>query len=89
MKMEKKAMVKKKKFDLSSDMINLERSSPEEERIVERVKEDRLVKSDKRIYINFSVTEDFKKEFKVWCAEKELKHNEALILMFNKMKNIL
>lgn len=86
-------MAAKKKFELESSIVQVSRGveqevpaadaypSPQEAAEAEQLKV-------KMIYLNFSVSEDFRKEFKIWCAKKGLKQNEALVKMFDRIKNL-
>jgi hypothetical protein len=71
--------MQKKKYDLTSDLVNLS----SEENIIRREKE--LLPpptSTKTILLTMSIDEDLRAEFKSWCARHRLKMNEAFIKGF-------
>lgn len=86
-------MTEKKKFELTPDLINLEDENAEYKTsiplVTKRPGAEIAEKNDKTkgAYLNLSVPEDFRKEYKIWCAQKGLKQNEALIKMFDAVKN--
>lgn len=86
--------MEKRKFDLSKDMIRLEREEEESNFVPQyavtpnssekKVEEEQV----ERLYLSLRVTEEFKKEFKIWCTYKGLKQNEAIVKIFNKIKSL-
>lgn len=63
----------KKKFELTSEMVNLNETNQE----VEFVK-DRPMEKAERISITIAVNRSFKSEFKAWCAINDITISEAV-----------
>jgi len=74
--------MQKKKYDLTSDLVDL---SPE--KIIVRDKKESTVPSPKIILLTMSIDEDLRAEFKSWCARHRLKMNEAFIKGFKLLKD--
>lgn len=68
-----------KKFDLSSNLVKVPK--------VEAVSTITDEKSEKRVTMTFGVTEDFRSEYKIWCAKNKMDMKKALIESFQLIKN--
>lgn len=87
-------MAAKKKFDLDGSIVQVEKgieqpslSTDHYPKSAEIAKEDHE-NNIKMIYLNFHVSEEFRKEFKIWCAHKGLKQNHAFVKMFERIKSL-
>ncbi len=68
-----------KKFDLSSKLVSVSKEEPAPVIIDE--------KNEKKVTITFGVTEDFRSEYKAWCAKNKMDMKAALIESFQLIKN--
>lgn len=77
--------MKKKKYDLTSDLINIDH---EDNLIEDNAKTDipEKNKKDKNILLTMSVEESFRAEFKSWSARHRLKMSEAVVKGFQLLK---
>lgn len=77
--------MKKKKFDLSKDMISIEYTNNLQELSSSsaRVKKE----SDKKVKLTLSVPPMFVKEFKSWCVKNDTTMSDSLIDAFALLKN--
>ena len=77
--------MKKKKYDLTSDLVTIDN---EMYIIEENPKVNDTVKVNKstNILLTMSVEESFRAEFKSWCACHRLKMNEAIVKGFQLLK---
>ena len=75
--------MQKKKFDLTSDIVEvrLEEKSIDEERESKKVE-----KRKDNVLLTISVDTDKRTEFKTWCAKNNLKMNEAFLKGFDLLK---
>ena len=82
-------MAQKQKFNLSADIIKLGPDPEEmaaEGRAENAQKPQSVEPAEKKTSVHFWIPDAVRKEFTVWCAERSLKHNEAFLLIFNKIK---
>jgi len=83
--------MQKKKFDLTSDIIDITLEKGDKTQITEgvtsNVKEE---KSDnvktKRVLITMAVDEELRREYKVWCTNNGLKMAEAFLKGYKLLK---
>lgn len=73
--------MKKKKFDLTSDIVNIEL---EENQKFIPSEED--VGKKKNVLLAISIEEEKRREFKTWCAKNNLKMNEAFLKGFELLR---
>ncbi|PCJ22179.1 MAG: hypothetical protein COA94_09270 [Rickettsiales bacterium] len=85
----------KKKFDLTSDIINVDLGEANAEESLPAVlsqsrahRQQEVEAKNKNVLLTFSVEEAFRKEYKIWCARKGLKMNEAFIKGFELLKQV-
>lgn len=76
----------KQKFELSSSIISQE-VEKNSFKGTESLEEKPMVKTNGKYPINFLVTQEFKGEFKSWCARKNLTMASALHTAFILLKN--
>jgi hypothetical protein len=77
--------MQKRKFDLTSDIIQVDLGENEENnfsQIGNRQKE----KKNKRVLITMAVDEELRKEYKMWCTRKGLKMAEAFLKGYELLK---
>lgn len=70
--------MQKKKYNLTSDLINLD------DDIINKENENH--DKSKYILLTMSVDEQFRYEFKTWCARHRMKMNEAFVKSFTLLK---
>lgn len=73
--------MKKKKYDLTSDLVNVN-----QEDVVVLEKKPVVQASNKVILLTMSIEEELRAEFKSWCARHRLKMNEAFVKGFKLLK---
>ena len=87
--------MQKKKFDLTSDIVNVDledikmdqRSSLESSGFSSKAAQKRNGVENKRaVLITISVDEEVRKEYKTWCAKRGVKMNEAFLECFELLK---
>jgi hypothetical protein len=77
--------MQKKKYDLTSDLINVDlETNADESKINNHTYEQS--KKDKNILLTMSVEEGFRAEYKSWCARHRLKMSEAIVKGFQLLK---
>ena len=79
--------MQKKKFDLTSDVIDINLEDGRKDQLLsqsKRIKEDEG--KGKSVLITISVDEELRKEYKTWCIKNDLKMNEAFLKGFNLLK---
>jgi hypothetical protein len=83
--------MQKKKFDLTSDIVNVDLEKENDEGIfVQNTKRnsdssDKQVKK-KKVLISIAVDEELRKEYKMWCTSKGLKMAEAFLKGYELLK---
>jgi len=78
----------KRKFDLSSDTIDLESSSKSElENESNPVVETKIEDAEIFDTITLRVKKNIKKEFKLWCVENNIQMNDAFVEAWTVLKN--
>ena len=83
MEREKDQLMAKQKFELSSSIVETEISKNTAPTKVLKNKGE----GSGNCTLNFAVSKEFRSEFKVWCAKKNLNMKEALEAAFNLLKN--
>lgn len=83
--------MQKKKFDLTSEIIDINLGGEAQKQIVVDVAPNKKEnKSDdvrtKRVLITMAVDEDLRREYKVWCTNNGLKMAEAFLMGCNLLK---
>ena len=74
--------MQKKKFDLTSDIVEVKLEENELKKPI-GVSDS---KNKKNVLLTIAVDADMRKEFKTWCARNGFKMNEAFIKGFNLLK---
>lgn len=77
--------MQKKKFDLTSDLIDTNLYENENTVIIKE--NNKKFDGNKNILLTVSVKENFRAEFKAWCARHRLRMNEAITEGFDLLKN--
>ena len=78
--------MQKKKFDLTSDIVKVDLDIKEEDKDFIEKEQKKINKQKKKVLITIAVEEDFRKEFKSWCANMGLNMNEVFIQGFELLK---
>ena len=79
--------MQKKKFDLTSDIINVNLDEAMSDRHLAPKEEIERTNIEKKVVlVTLSVEEELRKEYKTWCASKGLKMNEAFLKGFDLLK---
>lgn len=73
--------MQKKKFDLTSDIVEVNLEGNESKKTAAVISNNK-----KNVLLTIAVDVDMRKEFKTWCARNGLKMNEAFIKGFNLLK---
>lgn len=71
--------MQKQKYNLTADLVSLDNEPVSNTHSVTKNKSEQVL-------ITLSVKEEFRYEFKSWCARHRLKMNEALEKSFNLLK---
>jgi len=80
--------MKKKKYDLTSDLISIDKDNILIDNAVNskaEILENKNTKETK-VLLTLSVQEEFRSEFKSWCARHKLNMSEAIIKGFKILK---
>ena len=83
--------MQKKKFDLTSDIINVDLEEiHNEEVLIQNTKKTSDSKEQKvkktKVLITMAVDEELRKEYKMWCTRKGLKMTEAFLKGYELLK---
>lgn len=83
--------MQKKKFDLTSDIINVDFEEIDNEKVlVQNIKKTSDGKEHKvkkpKVLITMAVDEELRKEYKMWCTRKGLKMAEAFLKGYELLK---
>lgn len=79
--------MQKKKFDLKSDIIDVNLEEDKEEHVITaRTEVEENVVRKKNVLITVSVEEELRKEYKTWCARNGLQMNQAFLRGFELLK---
>lgn len=73
--------MKKKKFDLTADLVNTNSTDDKNNITVSQLPKNNTV------LLTMSIEEELRAEFKAWCARHRLKMNEAFIKSFKLLKD--
>ena len=74
--------MQKKKFDLTSDIVEVKLEENEFKKTVTPISNNKK----KNVLLTIAVDEDMRKEFKTWCARNGFKMNEAFLKGFKLLK---
>lgn len=82
--------MQKKKFDLTSDIIDVDLNRDEEENFSQNKNSNMYVREKehkkKKVLITMAVDEELRKEYKMWCTQKGLKMAEAFLKGYELLK---
>lgn len=86
--------MQKKKFDLTSDIVDIdfkevsqdEHLPLKKEKSAQPIQNKANIEKKKSVLITISVDEEKRKEYKTWCAKNGLQMNEAFLEGFELLK---
>lgn len=78
--------MQKKKFDLTADLVDISDEKMPTTHLSQYLEKKPIENKSKTILLTLSVEENFRAEFKSWCARHKLKMNEAVIKGFQLLK---
>jgi hypothetical protein len=83
--------MQKKKFDLTSDIINVDFEEIDNEKVLvqntKKISDSKEHKVKKpKVLITMAVDEELRKEYKMWCTRKGLKMAEAFLKGYELLK---
>ncbi len=83
--------MQKKKFDLTSNIIDVDLNRGEEEKFPQNRNSgydarEKIADRRKKVLITMAVDEELRKEYKMWCTQKGLKMAEAFLKGYELLK---